>query len=612
MSIGLGCMRLSTEADRDDERSIGVLHAAFDAGITLVDTADAYCLDDRETGHNERLIARALSTWQGDRTSVAVATKGGMTRPDGRWELDGRAAHLRAACERSCQALGVDRIDLYQLHAVDPSTSFATSVRALAALQRDGLVEAIGLSNVTVSQIEEARRISEIKAIQVELSVWHDEHLLSGVAQYCVAHGLTLLAHRPLGGRRSRARTAADPVLRAVASRHDATPFEVALAWLIDLAAVIVPLAGATRVETARSAARARTLELTGEDRDALDARFPAGLILRRGRAAAAAPLREDAEVAIVMGLPGAGKTTLARRLEAAGFVRLNRDEAGGSLRGLIPDLDGALASGATRVVMDNTYASRKSRAEVIEAAAARGVQVRCVWLATAVEDAQFNAAWRLLERYGRLPEEAELKRLRKQDGNAFLPSAQFRYQRELEPPDPSEGFSRIDTIAFERQLDPGFVNRAVLVWCDGVLMRSRSGRRVPATPDDLEVVPARAEVLRRYQADGYAILGLSWQPEIADGIQSRPSVAAVFAALSERMELSIEVEICPHAAGPPRCWCRKPLPGLGALFIHRYKLDPAQCLYVGDGPQDPGLARRLGMPYRDATVFFEAQAIRG
>jgi HAD superfamily hydrolase (TIGR01662 family) len=278
----------------------------------------------------------------------------------------------------------------------------------------------------------------------------------------------------------------------------------------------------------------------------------------------------------------------------------------------LIPDLDGALASGATRVVMDNTYASRKSRAGVIEAAAARGVQVRCVWLATAVEDAQFNAAWRLVERYGRLPEEAELKRLRKQDANAFLPSAQFRYQRELEPPDPSEGFSRIDTIAFERQLDPGFANRAVLVWCDGVLMRSRSGRRVPATPDDLEVVPARAEVLRRYQADGYAILGLSWQPEIADGIQSRPSVAAVFAALSERMGLSIEVEICPHAAGPPRCWCRKPLPGLGVLFIHRYKLDPAQCLYVGDGPQDPGLARRLGMPYRDATDFFEAQAVRG
>ena len=194
MNLGLGCMRLSTEADRDDERSVNLLHAAFDAGITLLDTADAYCLDDSETGHNERLIARALSTWQGDRAAIKVATKGGMTRPDGRWEPDGRATHLRAACERSCRALGVDRLALYQLHAVDPRTPLATSVRALAALQRDGLIETIGLSNVTVSQIDEARRIAEIRAIQVELSVWHDEHLLSGVAEYCVAHGLTLLA----------------------------------------------------------------------------------------------------------------------------------------------------------------------------------------------------------------------------------------------------------------------------------------------------------------------------------------------------------------------------------------------------------------------------------
>ena len=601
-------MRLSTEADRDDDQSLSVLHAAFDAGITLVDTADAYCLDDSEAGHNERLIARALSTWRGDRASISVATKGGLTRPGGRWEPDGRATYLRAACERSLLALGVDRIALYQLHAVDPRTPLETSVRALAGLQRDGLIEAIGLSNVTVSQIEAARRVAEIRAIQVELNVWHDEHLLSGVAAYCVDHGLTLLAHRPLGGRRSRARTASDPALLAVASRHDATPFEVALAWLMDLASVIVPLPGATRVESVRSAARARTLELTSADRDTLAERFPAGRILRRGRAVApGAALRPDAEVVIVMGLPGAGKTTLARTFEAGGFLRLNRDEAGGTLRDLLPDLDRALASGVTRVVLDNTYASRKSRAEVVEAAATRGVAVGCVWLSTSVEDAQFNAAWRLVERYGRLPDEPELKRIRRRDANAFLPSAQFRHQRELELPHPAEGFSRIDKIEFARRLPRGFANRAVLVWCDGILMRSRSGRRVAATPEDLEVDLARAEVLRQYQSDGYVVLGLSWQPEIADGAQTHDGVAAVFAALNERMGLSIDVEICPHAAGPPRCWCRKPLPGLGVLFIHRHKLDPARCVYVGDGPQDPGFARRLGMSYRAATEFFGA-----
>src|SRR5688572_10850826 len=114
-TIAVGCMRMSTDPDRDDERSVEVLHAAFDAGVTLLDTADAYCLDDRDIGHNERLIARALSAWPGDRSRIIVATKGGMTRPDGRWEPDGRAKHLAAACERSCSALGVKQIDLYQL-----------------------------------------------------------------------------------------------------------------------------------------------------------------------------------------------------------------------------------------------------------------------------------------------------------------------------------------------------------------------------------------------------------------------------------------------------------------------------------------------------------------
>ena len=174
----------------DDDRSVEVLHAAFDAGVTLLDTADAYCLDERDIGHNERLIARALSTWPGDRSRITVATKGGMTRPEGRWEPDGRAKHLRTACERSCDALGVDRIALYQLHAPDPRTPLSTSVRALAGLKRDGLIAAIGLSNVTVGQIEEARRITEIASIQVELSVWNDASILSGVVAYCIAHRL--------------------------------------------------------------------------------------------------------------------------------------------------------------------------------------------------------------------------------------------------------------------------------------------------------------------------------------------------------------------------------------------------------------------------------------
>jgi len=153
-AVALGCMRLSTEPERDETAAVTVIHAALDAGVTLLDTADAYCWSDEERGHNERLIARALSSWHGDASAIVVATKGGMTRPGGRWVPDGRAKHLAAAVDESCRALGVGRIDLYRLHAPDPRIPLSTSVRALADLKSRGLIDRVGLCSVTVSQIE--------------------------------------------------------------------------------------------------------------------------------------------------------------------------------------------------------------------------------------------------------------------------------------------------------------------------------------------------------------------------------------------------------------------------------------------------------------------------
>ena len=258
--------------------------------------------------------------------------------------------------------------------------------------------------------------------------------------------------------------------------------------------------------------------------------------------------------------------------------------------------------------MLDNTYVTRKSRAPVVTAAADAGLTLRCVWLTTSVEDAQVNACWRMLERYGRLLEPSEMREAVKHDVSAFGPAVQFRYQRELEPPQIAEGFSRVDVAAFERRRDSSCTGRAVLLWCDGVLIRSRTDQRAACSTDDLELVAGRAATLQRYAADGWTLLGIAWRPEVADGTATGDAIAAVFASMQAQLGVAIDVRYCPHGAGPPVCWCRKPLPGIGVEFIRRYRLDPSRCLYVGNGSQDPGFARRLGFEYRDADAFFESR----
>jgi aryl-alcohol dehydrogenase-like predicted oxidoreductase/histidinol phosphatase-like enzyme len=604
----MGCMRLSTAADRDEMRAITVIHAALDAGVRLLDTADAYGRDASDVGHNERLIARALAAWPGDRGAVVVATKGGMIRPNGLWITDGRARHLAAACAASREALRVERIQLYQLHAPDPRTPLATSVRALEELRRDGLIEAIGLCNVTVGQIEDACAIATIASVQVELGVWCDDALLSGVLGFCIAHGIPVLAHRPLGGERRRARTERDRVLRDIAARHGATPADVALAALFDLSDLVTPLPGATRPETAASIARAAAIALDDEDRDRLVERSPAWPT-RRARPAPVEAGETTGEVVLIMGLPGAGKSTVAGRFVADGYHRLNRDEAGGTLRGLLPALERARGEGTIRFVLDNTYMTRKSRAPVIAAARRLGLAARCVHLATSIEDAQINAVSRMIARHGRLLAPEELRGAAHDDPGAFGPGAQFRQLRELEPPTLGEGFSHVETAAFERRWPADYVNRAVFVWCDGILGRSRSGARTPVSADDVDVVEGRGAVLRRYRDEGWRIVGLSWQPEIAAGTRTPDQAEAVLTRMREWLDVEMDTMYCPHGAGPPVCWCRKPLPGLAVVAIVRHQLDPARCLFVGDGPQDPGFARRLGFYYRPAAEFFTAEA---
>jgi aryl-alcohol dehydrogenase-like predicted oxidoreductase len=601
--LGLGCMRLSTSPGRDDEVAIRVIHAALDAGARFLDTSDAYARGDSDTGHNERLIARALRLWSGDAGSVEVATKGGLRRPGGRWVPDGRAKHLRSACERSRLALGVEAIDLYQLHVVDPRTRLETSVRTLGSLREAGWIRQVGLCNVTVEQIEAARSIVEISAVQVGIGVLDPSGLRNGVAEYCRDEGIRLIAYRPLGGDRAD-RLAMDEVLRAIGRQHDATPHEIALAWLLDLDRAILPIPGATRVETARSAMRAADIRLTDEDRARLDARFPAGRLLRVPRSERRPPRDASGDVVIIMGAPGAGKSTIARAYVERGYERLNRDERGGTLSDLVVALDEGLGAGRRRWVLDNTYPTRASRNEVIECAWSRGVPVRCVWLQTSVPEAQINAVRRLLAENGRLPLPEEIRERGRTDTRWFGPDAQFRYERQFEEPRPGEGFEEIELRAFTRRPSSGS-RKALIFEFDDVLCTGSAPGSPALSAEAVHTAPERRVRIAERAADGWTICAIAWRPQLDDATALNADVLAAFDRVRAEIGVDIDIVWCPHAAGPPVCWCRKPLPGLVLELARRHDLALGDSVLVGRSTADRTLAERLGMGYADHDDFF-------
>ncbi len=271
-AIGYGAMPLSVDGRPGAEDAIATVHAALDAGITLIDTADAYCLSSKETGHNERLVAEALRRRVADRAGIVVATKGGHTRGgDGTWDVDGRPEYLKRACDASLRALGVDVIDLYQFHRPDPVVPFEESAGALAELLAAGKIRRAGLSNVNIEQIEAARGVVPVTSVQNRLAPSFRSSLAE--VRHCEAHGIAFLAWGPLGGM-SIAASVGDrhPRFAEVARRHGVSPQRVALAWELSLADVVIPIPGSSRPVTIIDSAAAVELELTDDDISLLDA----------------------------------------------------------------------------------------------------------------------------------------------------------------------------------------------------------------------------------------------------------------------------------------------------------------------------------------------------
>jgi aryl-alcohol dehydrogenase-like predicted oxidoreductase len=261
--IGLGEMPLSLKSRPDEQRAIRTIHAALDAGVNLIDTADAYSADEHDIGHGERLIAKAL---RDRRDGVLVATKGGHTREGTDWGLDGRPEHIKAACAASLRALEVDRIDLYQFHRPDPDVPYAESVGAFKELQDEGKVRWVGLSNANVEQLEEALDIVDVVSLQNQLAFDFVSPVANGELAACTERGIAFLPWSPLGGiGRADDTVALDPV-RQAAERHGVSLQRVALAWLLALGPTVIPIPGASRPETITDSAAAAELDLSDDE----------------------------------------------------------------------------------------------------------------------------------------------------------------------------------------------------------------------------------------------------------------------------------------------------------------------------------------------------------
>jgi len=259
--LGFGAMRITGEGiwgpPKDKKQALAVLRRAVDLGVNFIDTADSYGPDV-----SEELIAEALHPYPKD---LVIATKGGWLRPGpNHWTHEASPEHLRKAVEGSLKRLRLDRIDVYQLHAPAPPTPFRDSVQALAELQREGKIRLVALSNVTREHVEKARKIVPIVSVQNRYSFADREW--ENVVDYCEQNGIGFIPWFPLG-----AGKVAGETLHRVAKAHQATPMQVALAWLLQRSPVMLPIPGTSSVQHVEENIAAAGVKLTKSEFEELD-----------------------------------------------------------------------------------------------------------------------------------------------------------------------------------------------------------------------------------------------------------------------------------------------------------------------------------------------------
>jgi aryl-alcohol dehydrogenase-like predicted oxidoreductase len=258
--LGFGAMRVTGNGiwgePKDPQMALRVLRAAVDNGVNFIDTADSYGPEV-----SERLIAEALHPYP---AGVVIATKGGLVRPGpSQWERDGSPAHLRQACEASLRRLRVERIDLYQLHAIDPRVPLEASLGELAKLQREGKIRHIGVSNFGVAELQRAAKIATVVSVQNRYNVTDRQY--DDVIDHCQAHGMAFIPWYPLAaGEHAAAQTSGAKELSTIVKQHKVTMAQAALAWLLARSPAILPIPGTSSLTHLQENIAAASVKLAG------------------------------------------------------------------------------------------------------------------------------------------------------------------------------------------------------------------------------------------------------------------------------------------------------------------------------------------------------------
>lgn len=265
--IGLGAMPMSIAGRPPEKQAIATIHQALDLGVNFIDTADAYCQDESDKHHNEKLIYKALQQYSGDTSQVIVATKGGLMRPNGAWTQNGNPDHLRQTIRESFEALGGNKaIDLWQYHSPDPNYAIEDSLAPVKEAVDQGLIRFVGVSNFSVEQIKRARCVVEIVSVQNQYNPWHRNPELDGVLSYCEAEGLTFLPWSPLGGSRRVQQLSSISGISDLATQKGVSMYSLILAWMLSRSTAIVPIPGASKPESIADSVTAAQVRLTDDE----------------------------------------------------------------------------------------------------------------------------------------------------------------------------------------------------------------------------------------------------------------------------------------------------------------------------------------------------------